>query len=96
MAPVEQGHREGPLWKEMWWRQPFSQSSLCVFFQGQDPLQIYFLWEIALERYFPFCDSFIKNHSENFPRDVTIRVTFDLVIDHFVKQLRNHQEAARV
>lgn len=48
--------------------------------------------EIAPWRYFPFCDAFFKNHSENFPWEMTIRVTFDLVIDHFVKQLRNHQK----
>ena len=48
--------------------------------------------EIALRRYYAFCDSFFKNHSENFPWDLTMHVTFDLVTDHFVKQFRKHQE----
>lgn len=50
--------------------------------------------EMAPWKYFPFRDAFFKNHSEKFPWEMTIRVTFDLVVDHFVKQLRNHQKPA--
>lgn len=41
--------------------------------------------EMAPWKYFPFRDAFFKNHSEKFPWEMTIRVTFDLVVDHFVK-----------